>query len=317
MKICVILCTHNRCHILRQALQSLAASRFEEMLDWEILIVDNNSCDDTAKVAQDLIDMYPGHFRYVFEPTPGRSFALNRGLREADGEILAFTDDDVLVEPNWLDRLTRPLRTEGYAGASGRTLPPRDFFPPSWLPLHEYYALAPLALFDRGMEPVDLHEAPFGNNMAFRREIFDLYGNFRLDIGRRPGSILGSEDSEFGDRVLSAGERIRYEPSAVLYHAVPSERLTQNYFLAWWHDKTRSDIRAYGLDCSQRWRLLGIPWPLLRRLLRWTVQWLLTLDPARRFACKIRVWIVRGGMRECYWRAHAREHAVTRVAAEL
>jgi glycosyltransferase involved in cell wall biosynthesis len=317
MKVSVILCTHNRCDVLRQALESLAASRFEEMLEWEILIVDNNSHDNTANLAQEFVGRYPEHFRYVFEPAAGKSFALNRGVREAQGEILAFTDDDVLVEPEWLDKLTRPLCSGPYAGASGKTLPPRDFVPPTWLPLHEYFALAPLALFDRGMQPVDLHEAPFGNNMAFRRELFDRYGDFRVDIGRRPGSILGSEDSEFGDRLLNGGERFCYEPSAVLYHAVPPERVTQTYFLSWWHDKTRSDVRAYGLDCSRKSRVRGIPLPLFGRLLRWTLQWCLTLDPARRFACKVRVWIVRGAMRECYGRAHAGEHAATHVVAEL
>jgi glucosyl-dolichyl phosphate glucuronosyltransferase len=315
LKISVILCTYNRSHLLRQALQSLAGSIFEQPVEWEVLVVDNNSKDDTAKVADEFTRAHPRRFRYVFEPTPGRSYALNCGIRNVHGEILAFTDDDVLVAPDWLDRLTRPLRNGGYMGASGRTLPPSDFVPPRWLPLEENYALAPLALFDRGMEPMDLNEAPFGNNMAFRREAFAQHGVFRVDIGRCPGSILGSEDSEFAQRVLTAGERIRYEPLAVLHHAVPAERATQAYFLAWWHDKTRSDVRAFGLDCSRAWRVAGVPLPLLRRLLRWTAQWILTVDAAQRFACKMRVWIVRGGIRECYESTREVAQPAARVAA--
>jgi glycosyltransferase involved in cell wall biosynthesis len=265
-----------------------------------VLVVDNNSTDDTPAVVQEFICRYPSHFRYVFEPTPGRSHALNRGIRESQGEILAFTDDDVIVEQEWLKNLIQPLFTTAYIGASGRTLPARDFTPPRWLPMSEYFALAPLALFDRGLKPIDLSEAPFGNNMAFRREAFERFGTFRVDIGRRPGTILGSEDSEFGERLLNAGEKLRYEPAALLYHAVPAQRATKKYFLAWWHDKTRSDIRAFGVPCSLRWQVAGIPLPLFRRLLRWSLQWMFTPGTSKRFACKVRVWSVRGAIRECY-----------------
>jgi GT2 family glycosyltransferase len=303
MKVNVIVCTYNRCDDLRLALTSLASSKVTESLEWEVLVVDNNSTDDTPKIVQEFICRDPARFRYVFERTPGRSHALNRGIRESQAEILAFTDDDVIVEPDWLQCLTQLLSTSTYAGASGRTLPPSNFSPPRWLPMNEYFALAPLALFDRGLEPIDLTEAPFGNNMAFRREVFEQYGTFRVDIGRRPGTILGSEDSEFGERLLAAGERLRYEPAAVLYHAVPTQRVTKKYFLAWWHDKTRSDIRAFGMPCSRRWQVAGIPLPLFRRLLRWSLQWIFTPGTSRRFLCKVRVWSVRGAIRECYWRA--------------
>jgi glycosyltransferase involved in cell wall biosynthesis len=304
MNISVIVCTYNRCSDLHQALTSLASSQVTESMKWEVLVIDNNSSDDTSTVVQEFIRRYPTRFRYVFESTPGRSHALNRGIRESQAEVLAFTDDDVIVEPNWLQNLTQSIFSSGYAGASGRTLPARNFTPPNWLPMNEYFALAPLALFDRGLESIDLTEAPFGNNMAFRRETFERYGTFRCDIGRRPGTILGSEDSEFGERLLAAGEKLRYEPTAVLYHAVPAQRVTKKYFLDWWHDKTRSDVRAFGLPCNLRWQIVGVPLPLFRRLVRWSVQWILTPGTSKRFLCKVRVWSVRGAIRECYWKAH-------------
>jgi glycosyltransferase involved in cell wall biosynthesis len=303
MRVSVVLCTYNRCGDLRLALTSLASSRVPASVEWEVLVVDNNSTDETSSVVQEFISRHPARFRYVFEPMPGRSYALNRGIRESQADILAFTDDDVIVEPCWLHELTQSISPSTYAGASGRTLPACDFTPPPWLPMNEHFALAPLALFDRGLEPIDLTEAPFGNNMAFRRQAFEQYGTFRVDIGRRPGSILGSEDSEFGERLLAAGEKLRYEPTAVLYHAVPAKRVTKDYFLAWWHDKTRSDVRAFGLPCSLRWKIAGIPLPLFRRLLRWSLQWIVTPSVSKRFLCKVRVWSVRGAIRECYWKA--------------
>lgn len=303
MKVSVIICTYNRCDDLRLALTSLAASQVTDPIDWEVLVVDNNSTDDTPNVVQEFIGRYPSRFRYIFEPAQGKSYALNRGIHDSRGEILAFTDDDVIVERDWLNNLTRPICASTHVGASGRTLPARHFTPPSWLPMNEYFALAPLGLFDRGLESIDLSEAPFGNNMAFRREAFERYGTFRVDIGPRPGSIMVSEDSEFGERLLAAGEKLRYEPKAVLYHAIPAQRVTKKYFLAWWHDKTRSDVRAFGLRCNLRWKLAGIPLPLFRRLVRWTLQWILTPGTTKRFSCKVRVWTVRGAIRECYWQA--------------
>ena len=69
-----------------------------------MLVVDNNSSDQTREVVEEFADRYPGRFRYLFEPQPGKSYALNSGIREARGTVLAFIDDDVTVEPSWLTR---------------------------------------------------------------------------------------------------------------------------------------------------------------------------------------------------------------------
>ena len=215
--------------------------------------MDNNSTDRTRAVVEDSCRRHPGRFRYVFEPHPGKSYALNTGLQEARGEIVAFIDDDVKVEPTWLHNLTAVLHNGDWAGAGGRTLPERPFPPPRWLDLGAPHALAPLAVFDRGLDARELTETPFGNNMAYRREMFRKYGGFRIDLGPRAGSRVPQkcEDVEFGQRLLTAGERLRYEPSAIVYHAVPDCRVQKTYFLAWWFDKARADIDAFGIPRRQ------------------------------------------------------------------
>src|SRR5579862_965324 len=110
MKITVILCTYNRCEILAQALDSIAACVLPESVAWEVLVVDNNSSDQTREVVEEFRQRYPGRFRYILEPRSGKSNALNVGIREAHGDILAFVDDDVTVEPTWLHNLTAELR---------------------------------------------------------------------------------------------------------------------------------------------------------------------------------------------------------------
>ena len=133
MKISVVLCTYNRCQSLDKTLESVAASILSAETEWEVLIVDNNSNDRTKDVVESFSSRYPGRFRYLFEPRQGKSFALNAGVRESLGNVLAFLDDDVTVEPTWLGILAAPLNGNEWAGTGGRTLLERPFSPPSWL----------------------------------------------------------------------------------------------------------------------------------------------------------------------------------------
>jgi glycosyltransferase involved in cell wall biosynthesis len=305
MNITVILCTHNRSQILSAALESTAAQILPDSTQWEVLVVDNNSSDQTREVVEQFCRRHPGRFRYLFEGQSGKSYALNSGIRAARGVILAFIDDDVTVESTWLKNLTGSLMSGECAGAGGRILPEKNFSPPSWLSSNgskERYALAPLALFDLGEEPCQLTEPPFGTNMAFRREMFEKYGNFRTDLGPRPGSEIRNEDTEFGDRLLAAREKLRYEPKAVVYHPVAENRIQKKYYLAWWFDKGRADIRQFGVPAGAA-SFLGIPLYLFRRLAAWTLRWLLSIDSSQRFNSKIKVWGKAGEIVECFSRA--------------
>ncbi len=302
MKISVVLCTVNRCQSLVTTLDSIARSTMPDSVEWEVLTVDNNSSDDTLQVAQSFCLRDPLHFRYVFEPNSGKSHALNRGVREAQGDVLAFTDDDVTVEPTWIRNLTANLSNGIWVGAAGRTLPQPPFQVPSWITPSRPHALAPLAIFDPPLESGPLRISPYGNNMAFRRTVFERHGGFRTDLGPglRAGAPQKSEDSDFGNRLLAAGERLRYEPSAVVYHAVPPHRVQESYFLSWWFDKARADIRARGVEPGTRWSVAGIPLRTFGRLGRWTMSWLFTAEPSLRFENKIKVWINCGEIIETH-----------------
>ena len=115
-------------------------------------MVDNNSRDRTRDVVADFCRRYPARFRYLFESHPGKSYALNSGIAEARGDIVAFMDDDVTVEPTWLQNLTAPLLKGKWAGCGGRIVPVWNCTPPRWLPDAGQRALAPLAIFDLGPE---------------------------------------------------------------------------------------------------------------------------------------------------------------------
>lgn len=330
MNITVILCTYNRWQSLVRALDSVALSHMPESVAWEVLVVDNNSHDRTRDVVADFCVRYPGRFRYLFERQQGKSHALNRGIAEAQGDVLAFLDDDVTVEPMWLQNLTAALLKGRLAGCGGRVLPEWNSVPPRWLPKGDYYrapvpseearscapkrwfpdnkeryALGPLALFDLGLEAGRLTEPPFGTNMAFQKAMFAKYGGFRPDLGPKPGSEIRCEDTEFGRRLLTGGEQLWYEPSAIVYHPVTQNRLRKQYFLAWWFDKARADVRAFGLSGDIKLFLAGIPLRSFRGLAVWTARWMLAVRPSRRFSNKLAVWSLAGQILECYRQAHS------------
>jgi len=302
MDISVILCTYNRCDSLAVALESVAISQMPDGVSWEVLVVDNNSKDKTREVIEQFVSRFPGRFRYVFEPRPGKSNALNSAIQNSQAPILAFMDDDVQVEPDWLQKLTRIFENPTYIGSGGRIFPEKGFVPQPWLDSSVRYALAPLAMFDLGPEAGELKEPPFGTNMAFRREAFSRYGEFRRDLGPQPGSEIRSEDTEFGMRLLLGGERLWYEPAAVVYHAVSQQRLKQAYFLKWWYGKGRADIREGMFEGEKRLSLFGVPLILLRRIIIWSLRGLLSFRRSQRFNCKVKVWWLAGGIRESFGR---------------
>jgi glycosyltransferase involved in cell wall biosynthesis len=309
MKITVILCTYNRCETIGQALTSVAASILPESVAWEVLVVDNHSTDQTRVVVEDFCRRHPGRFRYLFEPKQGKSHALNAGIQQAQGDVLAFMDDDVVVEPTWLRNLTAALEDGQWAGAGGRILPDWKCSPPGWLSLEGRYSLAPLAAFDPGLNAGELKDAPFGTNMAFRKVMFEKYGGFRIDLGPTTQGDYRewysascprtSEDTEFGERLLSAGERLYYEPSAIVHHPVPANRLTKGYFLAWRFGQARADIRLYGIPADTKWYVAQVPLYLFCRLAMGTIRWVTAFEPRRRFRYKLAAWACVGQMVEC------------------
>jgi GT2 family glycosyltransferase len=311
MKITAILCTYNRSQSLARALDSLAVSIVSETIQWEVLVVDNNSSDQTETVVKSFCRRYPGRFRYLFEPQQGKSYALNAGIRDAGGDILAFLDDDVEVEPVWLQNLTSALNDNDWAGSGGRILPVSGFVPPPWLALDGPCNLlgALCAYFDPGDVPGELKDPPYGANMAFRKEMFEKYGGFRTDLGPSPGSEMRSEDTEFGRRLMAGGERLRYVPSAIVYHEIPENRVRKEFLLAWWFDFGRGSVRETGKRPAT-----GEILKILSRTLLTALQWVLTLNSQRRFYRKCRIWYAAGKIVEGYQQAG--RHQLKRQAGE-
>ena len=294
----VVLCTYNRCRYLTGALESIAKSEMADSVTWEILVVDNNSTDQTRDVVEGFCHRYPQRVRYLFEPKQGLSYARNAGIEHSRGSLLAFTDDDVTVESTWLQNLTAALHNREWAGVAGRTLPAQEFSPPAWLP--SWGAGMICAYFDLGDRPIELKQPPYGANMAFRRSMFAKYGGFRIDLGRNGSDKICSEDTEFGRRLMAAGESLGYEPTAIVHHLVLSERITQEYVLSWWFDWGRAIVR----ERVNRADKYGIPreyLALLRRsveVLAQTLRGILACGLSERFEFNCQLSKTRGQIAE-------------------
>jgi len=266
----VLICTYNRAALLGETLDSLSRCQVNG-LRWDVVVVDNNSGDETRQVVASWVQRFPASLRYIFEPRQGKSIALNTGLAATDATIIVFTDDDVRVAEDWLAASCRHLLHDqevDYAG--GPVMPIWERPCPAWLDQNRPDLWGTLAILDYGQAPFIFEErrrVPLGANMAVRRSLIDRVGGFAPDLGRRGNSLLGQEQAEFFCRSREAGARGLYVPTMAVYHHVPAKRLTRAYFRRWWFWKgvsksrleQRHPVTELGIDLSSVPRLLGVP----------------------------------------------------------
>lgn len=229
--ISVIICTYNRAQMLKDTLDSWIGVDQTD-IDVELIVVDNNSNDETAGVAKDFLKNQPKqNVRYIFEPNPGLSYARNRGIEESVGRIIAFLDDDVYLDKNWLLEIHRVFRCgENIHCVGGNSLPVFDGTKPDWFTdsmLNMYGS----TLSGDSEKYMLYPEHPFGVNMAFLREVFDQVGLFNTRLGRIKKSLLSNEEKELFYRIDQKGLKTFYTPNAIVHHRVPEERLKPDWIL--------------------------------------------------------------------------------------
>jgi len=263
-------------------------------LQWELIVIDNNSRDSTRQVVEHFIATTALPLKYVFEPKPGLSNARNTGIEYAHGSVIAFTDDDVTVEKHWLANLYQAFQKFDCIAIGGRIFPVWPGSKPSWFQERGAFA-TPKAIvyFDLGDKVCVPDSHPYGANMAFRREAFAKYGTFRVDLGRVANSLMGGEDIEFFERLKRSGESVLYIPDVVVHHPVTNDRLEKRYFQSWCFNAARTAVRFEGLPQSVVY-CLGLPRFYFRDLLENLAKYLFTWNSSRRFYYKLQVCIVAG-----------------------
>jgi glycosyltransferase involved in cell wall biosynthesis len=230
MRATVIVPTRNRADRLDACLaalahQSLPADQFE------IIVVDNGSTDATAARIARWSELRPG-LRRVEEPEPGVSRARNAGVAAARGDLLAFVDDDAVAESRWLATLLGAYdRWPRVGAACGRARLRLERRPPSWYGrfTESWYSAMDFGPTARLL--LDPNEVPWSLNLSARAALAREVGGFPAQLGRVDGNLHSGEEYPFISGVRATGMHIAYEPDAVVWHAVPAERLRLRWLM--------------------------------------------------------------------------------------
>lgn len=271
VELSVLIATKNRGPFLGALFESLLGAVAALPAGAEVVVIDNGSTDDTGTIIDTWSGRLPGLVHLV-EPQPGKSQALNQGLRRSRGPLLVFIDDDVCVPANYLTEVWRFFAEHPhYDAAGGRVRLPREVTDPELLARVARYRSLPL--YDGGDAVCD-GKGLAGCNMAVRRRVFESIGPFNERLG--PGASGAHEDADLVARMHAANLRIGYMPGAIVYHAVDPARFTPDAYRDFQRRMARS---LYALDPLYAWhksagRLPGI--------LIGYVWWSLWRNPSRR-----------------------------------
>lgn len=219
----VIVCTYNREDLLPECLLSLAVQTFNPE-QYEVVIVNNNSSDNTLKVAEEFVERF-SNFRLVTESEQGLSHARNMGVREATGEYLAFIDDDARAPENWLETAARIVASHSPDIFGGPATPIFGCELPSWY--KESYGI-------RG----DMGETGWlkegfivGTNIFFRKDLLDEYGGFDPDLGMKGDSVGYHEETAIVYRAFAEGKKVYYSKDLSVKDRVPDYKLSLAYYM--------------------------------------------------------------------------------------
>jgi len=251
--ISVVVCTYNRSDVLQHMLESFFAQACLDTIDHELLVVDNNSSDDTRKV----VERFSGHptLRYLFEPRQGLSCARNRGVTEARGEIISFLDDDVTVDAHWLENIKKCFDETHADVVGGRSYLIFATPPPRWLQGIFRMALAEVNLGDsRIFQPSATRL--YGLNLSFRTTALTSCGTFSESLGRKGSQLLSGEETAMIRHIQELGGIVVYEPNAIVGHIMPPDRSTWSYF------------SRHSVGTGRTWARFEAPGGLLVRLRR-------------------------------------------------
>ena len=225
MHVTVAICTWNRADLLDGTLASLAGMHIPSGVTWDVIVADNNSSDDTSKILARYATQLP--LLTIFEKRQGKSHALNQVVRRLKGDLVLWTDDDVLIPHDWLSVYVDAARRWPHASFFGGHIIPRfvgaepDWLRPAWPHISGVFAAR-----DLGKEPfaLDRNHLPFGANMAARVSLQRKY-TFDPDLGRRGPLLLAGEETALMLQWLKDGYRGMWTPGSRIEHVITPDRL--------------------------------------------------------------------------------------------
>jgi glycosyltransferase involved in cell wall biosynthesis len=241
----VIIPTRNRAQLLAKCLDSINSQTLEKT-QFEVLVIDNASTDDTKRICEEYLSRLP-NLRYFYEPVPGQHAGRNAGLQHAKGEILVYGDDDIRAFPSWLEGITEAFEDVSTVLVGGKNIPDYESSPPAWV--DQLWrknkcgrTLGQYSLVDLGDEPCEISPLYiYGCNFSIRRKVLQAIGGFHPDVMPRENILyMGDGDTGVSREIMIRGYRAMYWPKASVYHWVASSRMTLEYI----------EYRMYGQGIS-------------------------------------------------------------------
>ncbi len=263
--ISVILCTYNRDKYIYNVLKSVAENDYPHD-QYEIVLVNNNSTDGTENECRRFQADYPDiRFRYFLETNQGLSYARNCGIRNAQGDLLVYVDDDATVNPEYLRTYSDFFTHHPEAvAAGGPILPVYETEEPEWMTHYTRQLITGKLFLGNNQREFPRGAFPGGGNACYRKSVFDTVGLFNVELGRKGNSLIGAEEKDIFDKMTTHGMHFYYLPNAILYHIIPPHKLTQDYF----------DRLTYSIGLSERYRTQQISRKkYLNRLCKEAVKW--------------------------------------------
>jgi glucosyl-dolichyl phosphate glucuronosyltransferase len=295
ISITIAICTYNRADYLRDTLGGLSR-QLADPSRFELLVVDNNCSDHTESVCKEFADQHPElNFRFVSEQDQGLSYARNRAAREALSDALLYIDDDVFLEPDFVETALNNMdRYPEQKCVGGRIFVHFDAGDPNWIP-NELMPMFGLHDLGSGQKPYPASNFPRGGNMLIHKDVFDAIGLFDTDLGRIGKKLLGSEEKAFFDRARKAGFELYYWGDLKLDHRIGSNRLEKAYL----------EQQSIGIGESERLRLdhsrLKLSGKFCSEMIKIAGSLLLGIGyllrgkyTAARFMLQFRFWVMKG-----------------------
>lgn len=298
MKVSVIIPTRNRAALLKRCLNSLRNQTLDTG-SFEIIVVDNGSSDNTPQVVDEFKSFF--NIKYFFDDEPGLHVGRHTGMRHAESENLTFADDDIEALPSWLEAIASGFDDERVTIIGGNNYPNFESLPPEWLvdlwndTVGPGRAVGMLSILDFGTGK--FHIDPnyvWGCNFSVRRSAVEAAGGFHPDA--LPHELLkyrGDGESYISRHIKMNGGLALFDSSASVFHFVPTDRMTKDYFLKrhfaqgvsdsytavrsscdvlTWRSEIRSYLRIYYWRAKAFWRLLKAFWKR-PAWARWLLEW--------------------------------------------
>jgi glycosyltransferase involved in cell wall biosynthesis len=230
MTLSIIICSYNRASYISDALTSLYGQS-SGLDDFEVIIVDNNSIDNTKEVyAQWRQTNTNGQFTFISETKQGASFARNTGAAIAKGEWVCFMDDDAVATTDYVKNIIKHIQDQPFiVGFGGRIIPKYIPAEPKWM---SYYVSSLVGNFDYASTACAFENGkyPLESNMIVKKSVYDQIGGFNVNLPGVVGTLrIGGEGKELFYKIIALGHTIYYDPSICVHHVVEVKKLTSEY----------------------------------------------------------------------------------------